>query len=70
MTGGSYTLRPDGAGTEITLVTRYHGHLRPRWLFRLFEHFLAHRVHRHILEGMRVALAGASQAEAVSTAAL
>jgi hypothetical protein len=56
MIGGSYELDPDGNGTRITLSTSYHGHLRPRWLWRPLEHYLAHRVHRHILDGMRVVL--------------
>jgi uncharacterized protein YndB with AHSA1/START domain len=49
MTGGSYELAAGEGGTEVVLTTRYRGHLRPRWLFRPFERFVAHRVHRHIL---------------------
>jgi len=56
MQGGSYEIRADDSGSEVVLTTRYRGHLRPRWLWRLFEHFLAHRLHRHILDGMRVTL--------------
>jgi len=65
MTGGSYELRSDGgAGTELVLTTSYRGHLRPRWLWRPFEHYLAHRLHRHILDGMRVALKAGFSREA------
>ena len=56
MTGGSYEMRGAGSGAECVLTTRYRGHLRPRWLWRPLEHALAHRVHRHILGGMREAL--------------
>jgi hypothetical protein len=56
MNDGSYEIRGVGDQSEVTLTTRYRGHLRPRWLWRPFERFLAHRLHRHILEGMRVAL--------------
>jgi hypothetical protein len=53
MRGGSYELRADGSGTELVLTTLYFGHLRPRWLWRPLERFLAHGLHRHILDGMR-----------------
>ena len=57
MTGGSYTILPTASGgSEVVLTTRYHGNLRPRWLWRPFERYLAHQVHRHILEGMRAVL--------------
>jgi hypothetical protein len=57
MQGGSYVIRPDGRnGSEVVLMTSYRGHLRPRWLWRPLEHLLAHRLHRHILDGMRVAM--------------
>ncbi len=52
MTGGSYDIRPVDGGSEVVLTTRYHGHLRPRWLWRPLERYLAHRLHRHILDGM------------------
>lgn len=57
MVGGSYELRAVAGGTEVVLTTRYHGHVRPRWLARPFERHLAHRLHRHILEGMRPVVA-------------
>jgi hypothetical protein len=56
MRDGSYGIRPDAGGTEVVLTTTYRGHLRPRWLWRLLERFLAHRLHRHILDGMRAML--------------
>jgi len=68
MRDGSYEIRPDGSGSVVLLTTRYRGHLRPRWLFRPLERFLAHLLHRHILDGMRTslgALASAHEAPAV-----
>lgn len=56
MTGGSYDIRPLEGGSEVVLTTLYHGHLRPRWVWRPFERYLAHRLHRHILDGMAEAL--------------
>jgi polyketide cyclase/dehydrase/lipid transport protein len=53
MDDGSYEIHPEAGGTQLVLTTRYRGHLRPRWLARPFEHYLAHRLHRHILHGMR-----------------
>ena len=61
MLGGSYRISPEGGGAEVVLTTLYHGHLRPRWLWRPWEQFLAHRLHRHILDGMRVALEPAAR---------
>jgi len=55
---GSYEFTATPDGTRAALTTRYRGHLRPRWLWRPFERLLAHRLHRHILDGMRAALAG------------
>jgi hypothetical protein len=54
---GSYEFTATPDGTRAALTTRYRGHLRPRWLWRPFERVLAHRLHRHILDGMRDALA-------------
>jgi hypothetical protein len=62
MNDGSYDIRPLGAASEVALTTRYRGHLRPRWLWRLFEHYLAHRMHRHILDGMRALVAASAPA--------
>ena len=46
MTGGSYDIEPAaGDAAEVVLTTHYHGHLRPRWLWRPFERYLAHRLH-------------------------
>jgi hypothetical protein len=60
MTGGSYEMSDDRGGSELALTTRYRGHLRPRWLWRPLERFLAHHLHRHILDGMRSALSASA----------
>jgi hypothetical protein len=57
MDGGSYEFRAAADGSELVLTTSYRGHLRPRWLWRPLERYLAHRLHHHILVGMRAALA-------------
>jgi len=57
MTSGSYRLQSVAGGCEVALTTRYRGHLRPRWLWQRLERFLAHRLHRHILNGVRAELA-------------
>jgi hypothetical protein len=49
---GAYEFRAEGTGTRVTLTTQYRGHLRPRRLWRPLERLLAHRLHRHILDGM------------------
>lgn len=56
MNGGSYEMSEVDGGCDLVLTTSYRGHLRPRWLWRPFEHYLAHRLHHHILDGMREAL--------------
>jgi hypothetical protein len=57
MRRGSYEIRAKGDGSEVVLTTHYCSHLRPRRLWRPLERCLAHRLHRHILDGMRIALA-------------
>jgi hypothetical protein len=54
--GGSYEIRSCGERTEVVLTTNYLGHLRPRFLWRPVERFLARQLHRHILDGMRASL--------------
>jgi hypothetical protein len=54
---GSYELEPCGGGTRLTLTTAYSGLMRPRWLWRPLERYLCHRMHDHILLGMRERLA-------------
>jgi hypothetical protein len=56
MHDGSYEIRAERGGFQVVLTTGYRGHLRPRWLWRPLEHFLAHRLHNHILGGMRLKL--------------
>lgn len=68
MREGSYAIRAVGGGSQVLLTTHYHGHLRPRFLWRPFERSFAHAVHRHILGGMS-ALLGASAAERASSVA-
>ena len=57
---GSYEIRAAEGGSEVLLTTHYRGHLRPRFVWRPFERFLAHHVHRHILEGMKTLLTAAA----------
>ena len=56
MSHGSYEIRARGSGSEVALTTHYRARPRPRRLWRPIEAHLAHRLHRHILEGMRAAL--------------
>lgn len=49
---GAYRIQCSNAGSEVALNTTYRGHLRPRWLWRAPERWLAHALHRHILRGM------------------
>jgi hypothetical protein len=65
---GSYEIRSAAGGSEVCLTTHYRGHLRPRALARPFERMLAHRVHRHILEGMRAALGAPAPERAIGDA--
>ena len=54
--GGSYQIHTCGEATEVVLVTKYQAHLRPRYLWRPLEAFLATRLHNHILHGMGAAV--------------
>jgi hypothetical protein len=58
---GSYELREVAGGTELVLTTHYHGCLWPRFLWRPLEQYLGHRLHCHILFGMRESLLRESQ---------
>ncbi len=51
---GSYEIHPVAGGSEVVLTTVYSGHLRPRSVWRPIETQLAHGLHRHIIDGMRV----------------
>lgn len=57
---GSYRLRRCPAGTELLLTTNYQAHLRPRPFFRPLEKLAIHRLHRHILNGIRRVIASSS----------
>jgi hypothetical protein len=56
MSQGSYEIRATRAGSQVVLTTHYRSRLRPRRLWRPLERYLAHRLHRHILDGMRATL--------------
>jgi hypothetical protein len=56
MSQGSYEIRATGDGSEVVLTTHYRSRLRPRRLWRPLERCLAHRLHRHILDGMHATL--------------
>jgi len=53
---GSYAIRACEGGAEIALTTRYRGRLRPRWLWRAPERWVAGALHRHILRAMDASL--------------
>jgi hypothetical protein len=61
-TNGSYEIFRDGEGADVALTTNYKTYLRPRWFWRHLEKFVASRLHRHILNGMRAAIAQPSRA--------
>lgn len=54
--GGSCELIAAGSSCEIRLTAKYRSSLRPRFVWRPFERFFAHQLHRHILKGMRDAM--------------
>jgi hypothetical protein len=54
---GSYELERARSGTSLLLTTVYQAWLWPRFLWRPLERYLCHRVHLHILLGMRERLA-------------
>lgn len=60
---GSYQLfEQTERTTRVVLTTCYRGHLRPRVVWRPVERWLAHRMHRHILTGMRIHLTSSATA--------
>jgi hypothetical protein len=67
MGNGSYEIRETLDGSEVLLTTCYHGHLRPRFLWRPIERYIARSLHRHILEGMRETLAAPAALDAQSS---
>jgi len=50
---GSYELRAVGEATDMVLTTAYRAKLWPRFAWRPLERYLCHRLHLHILIGMR-----------------
>jgi hypothetical protein len=54
--GGSYQISRCGDATEVVLTTMYRAFLRPRFLWRPFEVFVATRLHGHILRGVSAAV--------------
>ena len=54
---GSYRIGHTLRGAEVVLTTNYQSHLHPRPLFRPLERLAIHQLHRHILNGMRQAVA-------------
>jgi hypothetical protein len=56
MSQGSYEIRATRDGSEVVLTTYYRSRLRPRRLWRPLERCLAHRLHHHILDGIRATL--------------
>jgi Polyketide cyclase / dehydrase and lipid transport len=60
--GGSYQIGPCGNGTDIVLTTHYRAYLCPRNLWRPLEAILIHRIHTHILSGVRDAIPARHQA--------
>lgn len=69
MNEGSYEITPERDGSRVVLTTRYRGHMRPRWLWRAFERYLAHGLHAHILAGMRRVLEARRAAPALASRA-
>jgi hypothetical protein len=53
---GAYAIRACDDGAEIALTTRYLGRMRPRWLWRAPERWVAGALHRHILRAMDASL--------------
>lgn len=67
MGNGSYEILETADGAEVRLTTCYRSHLRPRFLWRPIERYVAHSVHHHILDGMRETLATSAVPEVERT---
>ncbi len=55
LSGGAFELESvdgDPGRTRVSLSTRYHPHLGPRWCWRPFEALTVHTLHGHVLRGM------------------
>lgn len=66
--GGAYRFVPCGDGTDVVLITDYLAYLHPSRLWRPLEAVLVRRLHRHILAGVRAALAPAVASARVEAA--
>lgn len=60
--GGSYQIHTSAEATEIVLITKYRAYLRPRYLWRPLEAFLATQLHNHILRSLGTAVLARRQA--------
>jgi len=54
---GAYKLCPRTDGVDAELTTNYQACLYPRWFWRPLEKVVVQQLHRHILSGMRAAVA-------------
>jgi hypothetical protein len=55
LSGGAFDFEPvenEPTRTRVTLSTRYHPHLGPRWCWRPFERLTVHTLHGYVLAGM------------------
>jgi hypothetical protein len=56
LTTGSFRFTSESPNqTRVDLATRYQPRLGPRWVWRPFEELAVHTLHRHVLEGMKLA---------------
>jgi hypothetical protein len=54
LTSGSFTFVSESPNqTRVELATTYRLKLGPRWVWRPFETWATHSLHRYVLEGMR-----------------
>jgi hypothetical protein len=64
LTGGSFRFIPLSSNlTRVDLATSFEPKLGPRWVWRPFERLAVHTLHRHVLEGMKLAAVDRNDAE-------